>query len=66
MTMHEVFQHLIEMQGEAGLRAFYNEVVGDSPGLRERLSRHDLLLMHDLQLDAALQRQFPDVAASGI
>ena len=39
MSLHDLFRWLEADQGEAGLRAFYDEVIGDSPDLRARLSR---------------------------
>jgi len=62
MSLHDLFRWLEQDQGEAGLRAFYDEVVGDSPALRARLAAHDLLREVDLNLDAALARHFPDSA----
>ena len=60
MSLHDLFRWLEADQGEAGLRAFYDEVIGDSPDLRARLSAHGLLREVDLGLDAALARHFPD------
>lgn len=60
MSLHDLFRWLEAEQGEAGLRAFYDEAVGDSPQMRARLDAHGLLRTHDLDLDAALARHFPD------
>ncbi|WP_415402597.1 glycosyltransferase family 2 protein [Tateyamaria sp. SN3-11] len=60
MSLHDLFRWLEADQGEDGLRAFYDEVIGDSPDLRARLNAHGLLRTIDLGLDAALARHFPD------
>ncbi|WP_299280434.1 glycosyltransferase family 2 protein [uncultured Tateyamaria sp.] len=62
MSLHDLFAHLYDDQGENGLHAFYDEVIGDSPTLRARLSKHGLLREVDLALEAALARHFPDAA----
>ena len=62
MSLHNLFNWLEADQGEEGLRAFYDEVIGDSPDLRRRLSAHGLFREVDLDLDASLARHFPDAA----
>ncbi len=62
MTLHDLFRWLEAERGEAGLRAFYDEVIGDSPDMRARLSAQGLLRRVDLDLDAPLRRHFPDAA----
>ena len=62
LTLHELFRWIEADQGEAGLRAFYDEVIGDSPDLRARLGAHDALREVDLALTAATVRHFPDAA----
>ena len=62
MTLHDLFRWLEAEQGEAGLRAFYDEVIGDSADMRARLSAQGLLRRVDLDLDASLRRHFPDAA----
>ncbi|WP_299148560.1 glycosyltransferase family 2 protein [uncultured Tateyamaria sp.] len=62
MSLHDLFAHLYDDQGEEGLRAFFDEVISDSPALRARLSKQGLLREVDLALDAALARHFPDAA----
>ncbi|MEM6373606.1 MAG: glycosyltransferase family 2 protein [Pseudomonadota bacterium] len=62
MTLHELFRSIEAEQGVAGLRTFYDEVVGDSPDLRARLAAQDVLRIAPLDLDGAVARQFPDVA----
>lgn len=59
MTLHQLFQTLEAEKGEAGLRAFYDEVCAGTPALRERLARHGLHRRIDLQLDACVARHFP-------
>lgn len=59
MSVHDLFQKIEAEQGEAGLRAFYVEVIGDSPDMRARLKAYGLLRQADLDLDAALARHFP-------
>lgn len=60
LNKHALFQALEADQGEAGLRAFYDEVIGDSPNLRARLDAHGLLRVLDLNLEATLAKHFPD------
>ncbi|MEL6467198.1 MAG: glycosyltransferase family 2 protein [Pseudomonadota bacterium] len=62
MNLHALFQSLTSDCGEAGLRSFYDEVIGDSPELRGRLKAHGLLRLVDLNLDAAVKKHFPDAA----
>lgn len=59
MSLHDLFRWLEADQGEAGLRAFYDEVVGDSADLRARLDAFGLLRRVALDLDAAVARHFP-------
>lgn len=62
MSLHQLFHWLEAEQGEDGLRAFYDEVIADSPDMRARLNAHGLLRHVDLNLDAMLSRHFPDAA----
>ncbi|WP_299591685.1 glycosyltransferase family 2 protein [uncultured Tateyamaria sp.] len=62
ITLHEVFNHLEASEGEDGLRAFYDEVIGDSPDMRARLQAHGLLREVDLNLDTLMAKHFPDAA----
>ena len=62
MSLHDLFRWLEANEGEAGLRAFYEEAVGDSADLRARLDAKGLLRVVDLNLDAALKRHFPMAA----
>ncbi len=62
MSMHELFTYIESTEGEAGLRAFYDETCRATPDLRARLDAHGLLRCHDLDLDAKRARHFPDLA----
>ncbi|GGX57255.1 hypothetical protein GCM10007385_27640 [Tateyamaria omphalii] len=61
-TLHQLFKHLQSTEGEDGLRAFYDEVIGDGPNLRARLEAKGLLRKVDLNLDAMTARHFPNAA----
>ena len=60
LTLHELFKDITERDGEAGLRAFYDEVVAATPRLTAALEAEGLLRKTDLQLDQHVQRHFPD------
>ena len=60
MSLHDLFRQIEADEGEAGLRAFYDEVIGDSPDLRARLSAHDMLRIVPLDLDVPMARHFPN------
>mmetsp|Transcript_29267 Transcript_29267/g.56795 ORF Transcript_29267/g.56795 Transcript_29267/m.56795 type:complete len:312 (-) Transcript_29267:71-1006(-) len=60
MNLHDLFQMVLRENGEAGLRQFYDEVIGDSPDMRARLDAHGLLRQVDLDLDTVVQKHFPD------
>ncbi len=60
LSLHDLFRQIEADQGEAGLRHFYDEVIGDSPDMRARLNARGLLRLIDLNLDAAAQKHFPD------
>ncbi len=62
LSVHELFQSIASEQGDAGLRAFYDEVVGDSPDLRARLEAHGLLRKVNLDLEALAAKHFPDAS----
>jgi hypothetical protein len=64
VTLHDALTDLLAREGEAGLRAFFDEVARDTPALRERLAARGLLVLQDLDLDGALSRHFPDHSAS--
>ena len=60
LTMNDLFTFLEQDAGEEGLRAFFEEVTVDTPDLRKRLDNEGILREVDLDLNAALQRHFPD------
>lgn len=62
MTLHDLFKHLEANKGEAGLRDFYDEVIGDSPDMRARLQEYGLLREVNLNLDTLMIKHFPDAA----
>lgn len=59
VTMHELLNQIETDEGERGLRAFYDEMCAASPALLARLEDANLLKQADLQLDAALNAEFP-------
>ena len=59
MTLHDLFRSLYADQGEAGLRAFYDEVIGDSPDLRARLEARGLLRISPFDHARAVAKHFP-------
>ena len=58
--LHDFFKLLEETEGEAGLRAFHDEVAADTPQMRERLSAHGLLRRVELDLESAVRKHFPN------
>lgn len=58
-NLHSLFAALEAEQGEAGLRAFFDEVCANSNDLRARLQAEGLLRHRPLARHAARQRQFP-------
>lgn len=63
MSMHELFQSIEAEAGEAGLRAFFDEVCADTPDLRARLTKHGLLRLANLDLNTTLLKHFPQAQA---
>lgn len=61
MTMHMLFKTIEADSGDAGLRAFYDEVAADSPEMRTRLDAHGALRLIDLDLAAKVARHFPEI-----
>ncbi|QFT60259.1 hypothetical protein FIU94_15635 [Sulfitobacter sp. THAF37] len=59
LTLNEFFAILEAEEGEAGLRAFFEEVCADTPDHRARLAAHDLLHLADLRLSTHLATHFP-------
>jgi len=60
LSLHELFHKIEAEEGAAGLRAFYDEVIGDSADLRARLSAHDLLRIAPIDHVGPMARHFPD------
>lgn len=58
MGQGELLSYLQAEEGEAGLRAFFDEICADTPELRDRLSRHGMLLAHEFDFDASVRRVF--------
>ncbi|WP_417673402.1 glycosyltransferase family 2 protein [Pseudodonghicola sp.] len=61
LTLHEVLSTIHQVEGETGLRAFYDELCADTPRLRAALQAEGLLHQCDLGLAEKLQKQFPDL-----
>ncbi|MGJ5618656.1 glycosyltransferase family 2 protein [Sulfitobacter sp. MF3-043] len=61
LSMHELFTMIEKEDGEEGLRAFFEEVSADTPGLRARLDAHGLLALINLDLDSPMRTHFPNV-----
>ena len=59
LTPHQLLATLEAEEGEAGLRAFFDEMCLATPGLRARLDAHGLLRSYPLDLSEARQRHFP-------
>jgi hypothetical protein len=60
LSLHDLFHNLLDTEGDAGLKRFYDEIAMDSPALQTRLKAHDLLRNANLDLDVKLARHFPD------
>lgn len=60
LSMHELLAKIEDQDGEAGLRAFYDEMNATFPEGRQRLADRDLLFHCSLDLDQKLRKQFPD------
>lgn len=59
INLHELLSAIEAEEGEPGLRAFYDEVCGDSPALRQRLEQEGLLRIRMLNRAATRQKHFP-------
>ncbi len=57
-TLHQLLTSVSETEGETGLRQFFEEVAADTPTLRDRLSKHGMLRLCDLDLTAKVQKHF--------
>jgi hypothetical protein len=62
ITMHELFNMIHEDDGEAGLRAFFDEVCADTPALRERLRAQGHLHCTRFTFDTSIAKHFPHLA----
>ncbi|WP_353474613.1 glycosyltransferase family 2 protein [Salipiger sp. H15] len=58
MGQAELISFLMEEEGDAGLRALFDEVCADTPGLRARLAARGMLVEHPFDPDAAVARVF--------
>ena len=58
LTLHDLLSHLRENEGEAGLRAFFDEVCAATPRLIGALQDHDLLVSVDLRLRDHIREHF--------
>ncbi|MCE8528966.1 glycosyltransferase family 2 protein [Ruegeria pomeroyi] len=59
LSMHELLSGIEEEEGEAGLRAFFDELNATTPEGRARLRAAGMLKHRPLDLDGALLKQFP-------
>jgi len=60
----DILDVIIDEQGEAGLRRFFDEINAASPSLLASLSAHGMLLTARLDLDEKIDRWFPDLPES--
>lgn len=60
MTKHALLSQIEAEEGETGLRNFYDEFNANTKDLRDRLHAEGLLRHHELNLDATLQKHFPN------
>jgi hypothetical protein len=59
VTLHELLRDIHGTAGEAGLRAFFDEVCADTPELRDRLARNGLLRHARTVLNSTIDAHFP-------
>ncbi|WP_425046181.1 glycosyltransferase family 2 protein [Primorskyibacter sp. S87] len=59
-TLFAALTHIEQTEGEAGLRAFFDEINATSEIARKALKNEGMLLQHDLHLERSLRRQFPN------
>lgn len=59
-TLHQLFTQIAQTEGEAGLRAFFDEVCAATPRLTRALDDHGLLRRVDLDLETHLRDHFPE------
>ncbi|WP_299023757.1 glycosyltransferase family 2 protein [uncultured Sulfitobacter sp.] len=62
ITIHELFALIHDENGDAGLRAFFDEVCADTPALRARLEQYNCLHITRFPFDTAVGKHFPDFA----
>jgi len=61
ITMHELFNMIFKEEGEAGLRAFFDEVCADTPALRARLDAAGHLHKCRFPFDTSVAKHFPSL-----
>ena len=59
LSTHELLEMVTAERGEAGLRAFFEEVSADTPRLRRKLEEHGLLRRANLDLNDTIAAHFP-------
>ncbi len=59
LSLHETFTVIESEQGEAGLRAFFDEVCANSPKLRAPIGAESLLQRRDLDIAGKIRKHFP-------
>jgi len=59
LSMHELLTTIEAEDGEAGLRAFFDELCADTPQMRDKLAGFGLLKRANLGLKATLSTHFP-------
>jgi hypothetical protein len=64
LRLADVLAYLERAEGEAGLRAFFEEVCTARPELLEALDAHDMLVTHDLDLPGKIARHFGALPAA--
>lgn len=59
LSKYELLSWIEQNQGIEGLRAFYDEISGADPKVRQRLQNHDMIRHRPLDLEAKLAKHFP-------
>ncbi|MEM9968652.1 MAG: glycosyltransferase family 2 protein [Pseudomonadota bacterium] len=59
LSTHDLFKRLLTEKGDTGLRAFFDEVIADSPTLRDKLARYGLLKQRSLAIKQPISAHFP-------
>ncbi|MWD27566.1 glycosyltransferase family 2 protein [Aquicoccus sp. SCR17] len=59
LPLHDLFTGILEAEGEAGLRRFYETICRATPALQQRLAAEGLLRRHHLSLGEKRARHFP-------